>query len=157
MVRFFALPLLAVFSAPAFAQSTEFSLNFGQSVFRNNRLTAKDFTTFSYFVDDGFRTAFRMTFNTRRFTGHEVGYSYNLKTIIEPFRIKSVEPMRQTTPEQREVFLRTGRLQPVPHRRRPHPHRPADRFRHQRHVHRAMGGHDARRRILRRQRELRAL
>jgi len=28
-----------------------------------------------------------------------------VKTIIEPFRIKSVEPLRQTTPEQREVFL----------------------------------------------------
>ncbi|MGQ9633224.1 MAG: tryptophanase [Bryobacteraceae bacterium] len=29
-----------------------------------------------------------------------------MKTIIEPFRIKSVEPLRQTTPEQREVFLK---------------------------------------------------
>lgn len=77
MVPFFALPLLFASALPAIAQSTEFSLNFGQSVFRNNRLTAKDFTTFNYFVDDGFRTAFRMTFNTRRFTGHEIGYAYN--------------------------------------------------------------------------------
>jgi tyrosine phenol-lyase len=29
-----------------------------------------------------------------------------VKTIIEPFRIKSVEPLRQTTPEERETFLK---------------------------------------------------
>src|SRR5262245_63200662 len=28
-----------------------------------------------------------------------------MKTIIEPFRIKSVEPLRKTTPAQREKFL----------------------------------------------------
>ena len=28
-----------------------------------------------------------------------------MKTIIEPFRIKSVEPLRQTTREEREGFL----------------------------------------------------
>src|SRR5579884_9328 len=28
-----------------------------------------------------------------------------MKTIIEPFRIKSVEPLRQTTREQREEYL----------------------------------------------------
>jgi len=28
-----------------------------------------------------------------------------VKTIIEPFRIKSVEPLRQTTPQERERFL----------------------------------------------------
>ena len=29
-----------------------------------------------------------------------------MRTIIEPFRIKSVEPLRRTTPEQREHYLR---------------------------------------------------
>src|SRR6476660_2630419 len=31
-----------------------------------------------------------------------------MKTIIEPFRIKSVEPIRQTTPAQREEFLQNA-------------------------------------------------
>src|SRR4029077_5441966 len=32
--------------------------------------------------------------------------SFQPKTIIEPFRIKSVEPIRPTTPERREAALR---------------------------------------------------
>src|SRR6516225_8956924 len=31
-----------------------------------------------------------------------------MKTIIEPFRIRSVEPLRRTTPAQREVFLKNA-------------------------------------------------
>ena len=31
-----------------------------------------------------------------------------MKTIIEPFKIKSVEPIRFSTPEEREVSLRKG-------------------------------------------------
>ena len=30
----------------------------------------------------------------------------HFKTIIEPFRIKTVEPIRQTTREEREILLR---------------------------------------------------
>jgi tyrosine phenol-lyase len=35
-----------------------------------------------------------------------------LKTIIEPFRIKAVEPIRMTTPAQRESILRAARFNP---------------------------------------------
>ena len=77
-----------------------------------------------------------------------------MKTIIEPFRIKSVEPLHHSTLEERERLLADGRLQPLPDPGQRHPHRPAHRFRHQRDVHRAVGGHDARRRVLCRQREL---
>src|SRR3984893_6838363 len=34
--------------------------------------------------------------------------SFQPKTIMEPFRIKSVEPIRPTTPERREVVLRAA-------------------------------------------------
>src|SRR5438270_2471070 len=32
-------------------------------------------------------------------------YNFDVRTIIEPFRIKSVEPLRHTTPEERERYL----------------------------------------------------
>ena len=36
------------------------------------------------------------------------------RTIIEPFRIKSVEPIRWTTRQEREDLLRAAHYQPVP-------------------------------------------
>ena len=36
------------------------------------------------------------------------------KTIIEPFRIKSIEPIRWTTREEREAATACRALQPVP-------------------------------------------
>ena len=36
-----------------------------------------------------------------------------MRTIIEPFRIKMVEPIPLTTRDERERDLRRGRLQPV--------------------------------------------
>ncbi len=35
-----------------------------------------------------------------------------MKTIIEPFKIKMVEPIRLTTPEQREVIIRRAHFNP---------------------------------------------
>src|SRR3954447_7449941 len=35
-------------------------------------------------------------------------YNSVVRTIIEPFRIKSVEPLRQTTPEEREGYLQAA-------------------------------------------------
>jgi hypothetical protein len=68
------------------------------------------------------------------------------KTIIEPFRIKMVEPIRQTTRAEREAAAGRGGLQPVPAQGRRRAHRPADRLRHGGDVLGPVGGHDAGRR-----------
>src|SRR6266550_7631364 len=39
------------------------------------------------------------------FRSNAFARTWVVRTIIEPFRIKSVEPLRRTTPEQREQFL----------------------------------------------------
>ena len=66
------------------------------------------------------------------------------KTIIEPFRIKSVEPIRWTTREEREELLRAAHYNLFPAPRRRCADRPAHRLRHGRDVNPAMGGNHAR-------------
>ena len=77
-----------------------------------------------------------------------------MKTIIEPFRIKIVEPLRVTTRAERERILRRGGLQPVQRARRGRPDRSADRQRHLGHERPAVGRNDRRGRILRRRAQL---
>ena len=72
------------------------------------------------------------------------------QTIIEPFRIHSVEPIRMTTRRRARGRARGRRLQPVQPPRRGRDHRPADRLGHGRHEPRPVGGDAARRRELRR-------
>ena len=71
------------------------------------------------------------------------------QTIIEPFRIHSVEPLRMTTEEERRAAIARGRAQPVRAARGRRPDRPAHRLRHGRDVARPVGGDPARRRELR--------
>ena len=58
------------------AQVGEISLSFGESLFKNNKLGFSDPAT-QFQIDDGFRIAARLTLNTKRFLGHEFGYSYS--------------------------------------------------------------------------------
>lgn len=70
--------LLLVFlacSATAFAQIGEVSLSFGESKARNNSLGAAGSGDLT--VDTNFHMAFRLTINSYKFFGHEIGYGYN--------------------------------------------------------------------------------
>ena len=71
------------------------------------------------------------------------------RTIIEPFRIHSVEPLRITTPEERHAAIVDGRIQPLRPPRRRRADRPADRLGHRCDVARSVGRDPARRRELR--------
>lgn len=68
------LPAL-IFPCVSFGQVAEFGFSAGQSLLRNNELTRVDSTTAK--LTDGFRFGFRVTLNTWRFLGHEMGYAYN--------------------------------------------------------------------------------
>ena len=72
-----------------------------------------------------------------------------MKTIIEPFRIKMVEPLSFTTEEERRRHLKEAHYNVFLVRARTHPDRPTDRLRHLGHERRAVGGDDAGRRVLR--------
>lgn len=89
----------------AFAQYAEISLSFGQSLFRNERLNTTDLINLDqYFVADGFRVAGRLTLNTGRFWGHEIGYSYNRSKLgIQSGEV--VEKVGMTTHQGMYSFL----------------------------------------------------
>ncbi len=74
-----------------------------------------------------------------------------MRTIIEPFRIKAVEPIRMTTRDERARLIARGGLQPLRAEVGRRPDRPADRQRHLGDERRAVGGPAGRRRELRRQ------
>jgi hypothetical protein len=58
------------------AQVGEVSLSFGESVFKDNLLGFADAAT-QFKMVNGFRVTARLTLNTKRFIGHEFGYSYS--------------------------------------------------------------------------------
>ncbi len=64
----------------ASAQVGEISLSFGTNRFHNNNLGTLDGQNY-YTIDGDFRMAVRLTLNTYRFFGHEIGYAYNRATL----------------------------------------------------------------------------
>lgn len=69
---FLPLILLCAGSTMGFAQVAEFSVSGGVSRFGNAKLIENPDIT----LGDGFRLALRLTLNTQRFFGHEIGYGY---------------------------------------------------------------------------------
>jgi opacity protein-like surface antigen len=63
--------LLLGLSVASFGQSFEGAVSGGLS-----KLSGKDIGS-GYSLDDGFRIAFRITLNTRKYLGYEFGYAYN--------------------------------------------------------------------------------
>ena len=68
--------LLCACAGVSSAQVGEISLSFGESVFKDNKLGFADAAT-QFKMVNGFRVTARLTLNTKRFIGHEFGYSYS--------------------------------------------------------------------------------
>src|ERR1700692_1904403 len=70
--------LLCASSAVSSARVGEVSLKFGWAVMKDNILgIAADLSGTQYTINNGFNLAARMTLNTRKYMGHEFGYSYS--------------------------------------------------------------------------------
>jgi hypothetical protein len=69
--------LLCAFAAVSPAQVGELSLSLGESLFKDNKLGSVGDLASQYKVGDGFRIGARLTFNTKKFIGHEIGYAYS--------------------------------------------------------------------------------
>jgi hypothetical protein len=83
-MKFRWLLTLAMAALPAAAQVGEFSVNFGQSLFRNEKLgTTEAVESLQNLITarDGFRTSLRFTVNTGTFIGHEFNYGYTRSKI----------------------------------------------------------------------------
>ncbi|MCC6860818.1 MAG: porin family protein [Bryobacterales bacterium] len=66
---------LCAFAAGARAQVGEFGVSVGKASYRNNDVGTDG--QFRYTVGGNFRLGLRLTLNTYRFFGHEIGYGYN--------------------------------------------------------------------------------
>jgi hypothetical protein len=78
MRTFIGVLAFLVSSSFASGQVAEFSLSGGLSQFGDATLLTNPRVT----LGDGFRLGLRMTFNSGRFTGHEIGYGYS-RTNVE--------------------------------------------------------------------------
>src|SRR5262245_33763800 len=80
--------LVLACSTVAFGQSFEASASFGRAIIpaHNSNLgtATADPASGTYFLNDGFRFALRMTLNQWRFMGHEFGYAYNHTSVAAP-------------------------------------------------------------------------
>ncbi len=85
MKHFVVLLLLLWAAGAAFGQVLEFGVSGGPSILSNRTLAvdAAVFTTPQRVdLDNGFNLTFRMTLNTYRFMGHEIGYAYNRANLL---------------------------------------------------------------------------
>lgn len=76
MRRLFLVCGFCVALGTASAQVGEIGISFGKNSFRNNDLGTLDGVN-RYTIDGNFRLGVRLTLNTYRYFGHEIGYAYN--------------------------------------------------------------------------------